>query len=67
MQAVEWGDDEKGIEMEYEMCFTFDQNRECCGASGRKLRQVCIYCPNYDRYKQRRKQEGKENENEKSD
>lgn len=55
---------------EYRMCMTYEPEQktdECCGASGRKLRQVCIYCPNYDRYKQRKKQEGKENENEKSD
>ena len=50
------------------MTYEPEQKRdECCGASGRKLRQVCIYCPNYDRYKQRRQQEGKEKENEKSD
>ena len=25
----------------------YDQTDSCCGASGRKLRQVCIWCPRY--------------------
>ena len=67
MQAVEWGNDEKGLEMEYEMCFTFDQDRECCGASGRKMRRVCIHCPNYERWRQRREKEEKNHGNESKD
>ena len=30
---------------EVERCFTYDPEGECRGASGRKLRQVCVYCP----------------------
>ena len=46
---------------EHEKCYTFDKDQEntCKGASGRKLRQVCIWCPNY--------QKGEKKENEKSD
>ena len=35
------------VKTELAWCFTYDQAEECRGASGRKLRQVCIYCPNY--------------------
>ena len=28
----------------------YDQADSCCGASGRKLRQVCIWCPRYWKY-----------------
>ncbi len=63
---MERGDHEKGIDMEYEiameyeLCFIFEKNQdrdECCGASGRKFRRVCINCPNYDRWRQREKRE----------
>lgn len=40
---------------------TYDQADTCRGASGRKLRQVCIWCPKYE--KQQKKREEK---NEKS-
>ena len=61
-------DDGKGIE-ECRMCFIYEQEREdgCCGASGRKLRETCVYCPNYQRYwerKQREKQKSEEKKNE---
>ena len=48
------------------MCFTFDQG-ECRGASGRKLRRVCIYCPNFKQYRERKEKEDKENGNEGKD
>lgn len=40
---------EKRIEAELQWCFTFDPERRemCAGASGRKLRQICVWCPNY--------------------
>ena len=45
-------------------CFTFEPEGECRGASGRKLRQVCVYCPMYSRYlKQKREKEKKDEEN----
>ena len=34
---------------EHLMCFTFEEGKRCIGASGRKLRRVCIYCPNWIR------------------
>ena len=45
--------------MEYELCFTYEpgDSHECCGASGRKFRQVCVYCPNYELYLKRTKSE----------
>ena len=42
------------------MCFIIDQDKECRGASGRKLRRVCIHCPNYIRYQERKKKEKEE-------
>lgn len=29
---------------------TFDQADKCCGASGHKLRTVCVWCPRYWKY-----------------
>ena len=60
-------DDGKGIE-EYRMCFTYEEERkdECCGASGRKLREACVYCPNYQRHwekKKKREEEKNETDN----
>lgn len=51
MQGLEECDVKKRVEAEIRWCFTYedDRRRECAGASGRKLRQVCIYCPNYRR------------------
>ena len=59
-------EDGKRIE-EYRMCFIFEEERKdvCCGASGRKLRKTCIYCPNYQRYwdrKEKKKREEEKNE-----
>ena len=50
-------------------CMTYepDQERdECCGASGRKMRRDCLFCPNYERYR-RRKRENEGQQNEKGD
>ena len=45
-------------------CFIYEPEGECRGASGRKLRQVCVYCPMYSRYlKQKREKEKKNEEN----
>lgn len=38
---------ETGIKKDYVMCFTYEKEKECKGAGGRKLRRVCVYCPNY--------------------
>lgn len=40
--------------MEYEMCLVYEKDKECPGAGGGKLRRVCIYCPNYQRYLKRK-------------
>ena len=41
-------DHEQRIEKELHWCFTYEKNGiSCAGASGRKLRQVCVWCPNY--------------------
>lgn len=49
MQDLGECDVKKRISAEIMRCFTFEETgrRECAGASGRKLRRVCIYCPNY--------------------
>jgi hypothetical protein len=44
--------------MEYEMCLVYEKDKECPGAGGRKLRHVCIYCPNYQRYLKRKGVDG---------
>ena len=61
MQAMDRGRKEKRIE--YENCFTYEKDQEtdeCCGASGRKMRRACIFCPNYRRWIQRNKKESEE-------
>ena len=45
------------IKHELHWCYTFDQAEECRGASGRKLRQTCVWCPRF-----KKKKEGKDNE-----
>ena len=41
---------------EIERCFIYDPEGEYCrGASGRKLRQVCVYCPMMQRYYEHKK------------
>ena len=39
-----------GVKQEIVWCMMYDQTDSCCGASGRKLRQVCIWCPRYWKY-----------------
>lgn len=56
MQSLEGCDVKKRIEKEVHWCFTFEKGHQCAGASGRKLRQVCVWCPNYKR------KEGENNE-----
>ena len=51
-------DDVEKIISEIKWCMTFDQAEECRGASGRKLRQTCIWCPKYQTH-QKRKEEQK--------
>lgn len=47
------------VRRELNWCFTFepDSRAMCHGASGRKLRQLCIYCPNLIRDERKEEQE----------
>ena len=56
MQGLEECDVKKRINAEIRRCFTYEEEKRCEGAGGRKLRQVCVWCPNYKRG------EGKDNE-----
>jgi len=47
MQDLEGSDFKKRITAEIQRCFTFEEENVCKGAGGRKLRQVCVWCPNY--------------------
>lgn len=49
MQSLEGSDVQKRISAEIRWCFTFEEKEKCAGASGRKLRQTCVYCPNYQK------------------
>ena len=51
MQDVEGCNVKKRIEAEVHWCFTFEKGKACAGASGRKQRQVCVWCENYKRKK----------------
>ena len=46
--------------MEYEMCLLFKKGSEriCFGAAGRKLRLVCVFCPNFWKYETGRDRDG---------
>lgn len=46
------------IKKEIAWCMTYDQAEECCGASGHKLRTVCVWCQKYWKYHHIEKQEG---------
>ena len=50
------------IREEIDHCLKYEpqERRMCFGAGGRRLRRVCIYCPNYTEQEQR-----KDNEHEK--
>lgn len=55
---------------EYQTCFTYEPNQdkdECCGASGRKFRRACVFCPNYERWRQQRKREEEKENGDKSE
>ena len=47
---------------EVSYCFTFEpgEERTCFGASGRKLRQVCVYCTNWIRYNKKMEEKNHE-------
>ena len=54
------------------MCLTYEKGQdrdECRGASGRKFRRACIYCPNFERWLQRteKEKEGQSHGNESKD
>lgn len=50
---------------EYEWCYTYEPDKECSclGASGRKLKCVCVYCPNWTQYRKNREKERNDNGN----
>lgn len=64
MQTVSGRDYHSRIKDQVTMCFTFEMGRKriCIGASGRKLRQVCIYCPNWIHYVERGREKDNGNE-----
>ena len=45
------------VKTELAWCMTFDQAEECRGASGRKLRQVCIWCPKFQNHQRKRERD----------
>ena len=48
--------------IEVEQCFTYNPEGVCRGASGRKARQVCVYCPMMQRfYKEQEERKKKDN------
>lgn len=36
------------IKTDIVMCLKYDEGGICMGAGGRRLRRICIYCPNYE-------------------
>lgn len=53
--------DEK-IRSELKWCFTYDQAEVCSGASGRKLRQTCVWCPRFkDNLSRKKEKEDEKN------
>ena len=68
MRRMEWGNDAEGIKTEIEMCLLYDEKDQeedgCRGASGRKLRRVCIYCPNWQKWMNHRDKERKDDHGE---
>ena len=59
-----WSDYAKGIADEIGMCLTYEEGQECRGTGGRKMRRVCVHCPNYERWRQRKGKEETNNGNE---
>ena len=49
MQSLEERDVQKRIKTEIRWCFTFEDGGRCAGASGRKRRETCVWCPNYQK------------------
>ncbi len=49
MPDMEQSDHAKRIEREIRWCFVYEPGKRmsCAGASGRKLRQTCVWCDNY--------------------
>lgn len=49
----------KRITEEIGYCFTYEPGKErtCIGASGRKMRKICVYCPNWIRFKKLKMEE----------
>ena len=48
------------IAEEIGFCLMYEARGTCTGAGGRKLRRVCVWCPNYRRKeKPKEKEEGK--------
>ena len=50
---------------EIERCFIYSPEGVCRGASGRKARQVCVYCPMMQRYYEEKEKKEKEDNVEK--
>ena len=46
---MERGDHEGRIDREIRFCLVYEDNHSCMGAGGQKLRQVCVWCPNFRR------------------
>ena len=44
------------VKQEIAWCMTYDQADTCRGASGRKPRQVCIWCPKYQEHQKGKKE-----------
>lgn len=45
MQSLEERDVQERVKQEIYFCFTYEKGKSCIGAGGRKLRQVCVWCP----------------------
>ena len=49
MQSLENGNVPERVKREICWCMTREEGKTCRGAGGRKLRQVCVYCDNYQK------------------
>ena len=60
MQNVEGSDHEKRIAAELRWCFTYEEGKtgSCAGASGRKMRQICIWCENLKKREEEKNETG---------
>ena len=63
---MERSDYAERIGREIRYCLTFEEGNTCLGAGERKRRRVCVWCPNYERYRKqqdkKRKREDEQNE-----